>query len=182
MQILITGHHIDLGDSLRAYAQKALQEKADKYFPQAVRADVKVLKENASIKTEIALQPFEGLTIRTTALTGDAYSSFDAAMAKLAKQMNRYKGKLLDHKPLPTEMAPLAIIDADEEKEVADAPLIIADMTMEIPTCTVGQAVMQMDLSGVNALMFKNTGTNTYNMIYRRLDGNIGWVNPNKEG
>lgn len=178
MQTLITSHHIDLGDSLRAYADKNINEHVSKYFSEAVRAEVRISKENNTIKTEIIVQPTSGMTIRTTALTGDAYSSFDAALSKLSKQLNRYKGKLLAHKTGKAELVPLAIIESDEEKEVPDSPIIIADLTTELPTCSVSQAVMQMDLSGVNALLFKNSSNNTYNMVYRRLDGNIGWVNP----
>jgi len=180
MQTLITSHHIDLGDSLRAYAEKSITEHVSKYFADAVRADVRVSKENNTIKTEVIVQPVAGMTVRGTAVTGDAYSSFDAAVAKLSKQLNRYKNKLVDHKVAAAEQVPMSIIESDEDKEVADAPIIIADMTTELPTCTVSQAVMQMDLAGVNALLFKNASTGTYNMVYRRLDGNIGWVNPQK--
>jgi hypothetical protein len=119
-----------------------------------------------------------------------AYAAFDLAMDHLAKRMRRYKRRLRDHHRAETEsfraaqyiLAPES--DEDAEPIAAngnEAPAVIAEMQTEIPTLTVGEAVMRLDLSGVKAMMFLNRAHGGLNMVYRRNDGNIGWVDPRLE-
>lgn len=179
MQIIITGHQIDLGDSLRSYAEKALETAVSKYFEEAVRADIHIAKEKSAFRTEITVHPATSVLIRAAGSSPDAYASFDAAAEKIARQLRKYKNKLADHKGASSELAHLSVIDAEEEKEeVGDAPVIIAEMETELPLCTVSAAVMRMDLAGLPALLFKNTAHGGLNMVYRRPDGNVGWVDP----
>ncbi len=179
MQIIITGQQINLGDNFRDYAEKALDTAVSKYFEEAVSADIKISKEGAEIKAEISVHPKSGALVRSTGFSADAYASFDDAVAKMARQLRKYKNKLTDRKNQVVEMAHMSVIDTkDDAEEAVDAPVIIAEMQTQIPVCTVSAAVMQMDLEGLTALLFKNDATGRFNMVYRRADGNIGWVDP----
>lgn len=179
MQIIITGQQINLGDNLRDYADKALSGAVSKYFEEAVSADIKVAKDGALIKTDIMVRPVSGTVVNATGTAADAYASFDDAVAKISRQLRKYKNKLVGHKAQKVEMVDMSVIDAEKDKEeVADAPIIIAEMQTALPVCTVSEAVMRMDLEGVTALMFKNTAHGGLNMVYRRADGNIGWIDP----
>lgn len=179
MQIIITGQQIDLGNSLRTYIESALEGTVAKYFDDAVSADVRVFKEKNEVKTEITVRPIAGVLVKGSGTSGDPYTSFDEAVSKAARQLRRYKNKMTDHQAVPVEKVAAAVIEVDQAgEEVADAPVIIADMETELPVCTVAGAVMRMDLEGLPALMFRNTAHGGLNMVYRRNDGNIGWIDP----
>ena len=179
MQIQITGQQIDLGSSLRSYIESALEGTISKYFEDAVKADVRIFKERNETVAEITVHPVSGVIVRATGASGDPYAAFDVATNKVARQLRRYKNKMTDYQAEPVEMVAAAVIESDEEKEVVgDAPVIVAEMQAELPVCTVSAAVMKMDLEGLPALMFRNTAHGGLNMVYRRNDGNIGWVDP----
>ena len=178
MQILISGQQINLGDNFRVYAEGALESSVSKYFDEAVSADVRVTREGSEIKTELTVHPKTGAVIRSSASSADAYASLDGAVSRLSRQLRKYKNKLTEHKNI-VEMADMSVIEAvNETEEAVDAPVIIAEMQTEIPVCTVSEAVMRMDLENLPALLFKNTAHGGLNMVYRRSDGNIGWVDP----
>ena len=182
MQILISGQQINLGDNFRIYAEGALDSSVSKYFDEAVSADVRVTREGSEIKTELTVHPKTGAVIRSSASSADAYASLDGAISRLSRQLRKYKNKLTEHKNI-VEMADMSVIEAvNETEESVDAPVIIAEMQTQIPVCTVSEAVMRMDLENLPALMFKNTAHGGLNMVYRRPDGNIGWVDPKTKG
>ncbi len=179
MQTLITGQQLNLGDNYREYAEKALDNTVSKYFEEAVSADVRVAKEGAMVRAEITVHPQSGALIRASGVSSDAYAAFDEAAGKIARQLRKYKNKLVDRKNQVVEVAHMAVIESsDTEEQAGDAPVIIAEMQTNIPVCTVSAAVMQMDLEGLPALLFKNVANGSLNMVYRRSDNNIGWVNP----
>lgn len=179
MQILISGQRINLGDNFRIYAEGALDAAVSKYFDEAVSADIKVTKEGSDIKTEVTVHPKTGALICSSATSADAYASLDGAVSRIARQLRKYKNRIADHKVPVVEMVDMSVIETPAEaEEVADAPIIIAEMQTQLPVCTVSEAVMKMDLEGLSALMFKNTAHGGLNMVYRRADGNIGWVDP----
>ena len=179
MQINITGHQIDLGDSWRTYTTEKVTDIAEKYFPKVVDANIKVSRSGELLKTEITVHPVAGTVIAAEGKAGDAYASVDEALSKMNRQLNKYKKKLVGHKYSSVEMVDMSVIDAEEDKEaVGEAPVIIAEMQTELPLCTVATAVMRMDLAGLPAMMFRNTAHGGLNMVYRRPDGNIGWVDP----
>ena len=178
MQILISGQQINLGDNFRIYAEGALDSSVSKYFDEAVSADVRVTRDGSEIKTELTVHPKTGAVIRSSASSADAYASLDGAVSRLSRQLRKYKNKLTEHKNI-VEMADMSVIEAvNETEDSVDAPVIIAEMQTEIPVCTVSEAVMRMDLESLPALLFKNTAHDGLNMVYRRSDGNIGWVDP----
>lgn len=181
MQILISGQQINLGDNFRVYAEGALDAAVSKYFDEAVSADIKVTKEGSDIKTEVTVHPKTGAIIRSTAISADAYASLDGAVSRISRQLRKYKNRIIDHKVPVIEMVDMSVIEAPAEPEEVDSPIIIAEMQTQLPVCTVSEAVMKMDLEGLSALMFKNTAHGGLNMVYRRSDGNIGWVDPKQK-
>lgn len=179
MQVNISGHQIDLGESWTTYTTEKLTDIAQKYFPNALDATVKVSRSGDMLKAEVVVHPVRGAMIFAEGEAGDAYACIDQALGKMHRQLNKYKNKLVNHKYSTVEMVDMSVIDSEEDKEeVTDAPVIVAEMQTELPLCTVATAVMRMDLSGQNALLFRNTAHGGLNMIYRRADGNIGWVDP----
>lgn len=121
--------------------------------------------------------------IQGSSSNADAYAAFDAANDRIAKQLQRYKKRLTSHKA-SAETVNFAVIEPEKESEEdslpqdESAPVVVAEMQSELPLCTVSGAVMRMDLADVPALMFRNIAHGGLNMVYRRADGNIGWVDP----
>jgi hypothetical protein len=129
----------------------------------------------------------QGLILKGSAIAQDAHAAVDQSAEKIDKQLRRYKRRINAGRTRPT--TPVArkaaytvfvVEETEEEPEVADAPLVIAETRVDVPTATVSDAVMMLDLRNTNALLFKNAGTGVHNMVYRRGDGSIGWVEPAK--
>ena len=178
MQITLTGHQIDLGASWREYADKAISEVVQKYFTNATDATVRVSHEGKTFLTEITTRPASGLTISASASANDAYGALDEAIRKMGVQLKKYKNKMTNRQAEPVQQVAVSVIDAPAEEPIGDAPVIIAEMQADLPTCTVSDAVMHMDLAGVPALLFRNIAHGELSMVYRRADGHIGWVDP----
>jgi ribosomal subunit interface protein len=194
MQIIYHAQHFDMGDALKEYINERMETINDKYFGRAVNINVTMTKETKSLfKTHISLTVGKDIHVSSTASEHDVHISFDSAADKIAKQLRRYKRKLRDHHEqmetaehlkAPEYTLGLSLKDeqlehlTDEEIESQDEPMIIAEMTTNIQTMTVSDAVMRLNLSGNNAMMFRNSKNGGLNMVYRREDGNIGWVDP----
>jgi len=194
MNINIHGQHFDLGDALKTYITDKLETINEKYFGRAINVSVNIDKETKSLfRTHISLTVGKDIQVSATAKTHDVYASFDEAAEKIAKQLRRYKRKLRDHHEqmelaeelrVPEYTLGLSLNDdqvdqlTDEEIESQDEPIIIAEMTTNIQSMSVSDAVMRLNLSGNNAMMFRNSKTGGLNMVYLRQDGNIGWVDP----
>jgi len=185
MEILIKGKQIDLGDSFRTHVEEALSQLIEKYFERAISATVIISKDAHLVKADISVHPKRGLTLQATASQADAYLSFDAASEKIAKQLRRYKRRLNDLKKPKIEnigVAQKVIFQADTGDDIAPEdeynPIVVAEMSQDIPECTVSGAVMRLDLSDLSAMLFRNSSHGRLNMVYRRRDGNIGWVDP----
>lgn len=188
MQLSIHGKQMDLGDSLRAHIEDKLDELNQKYFNRAIEAIVTLAPEgHAFVKTHISIRVGKDIMVMSDAQDTDPYGSFDKASEKVAKQLRRYKKRLRDHHERLEEAqfveAQNYVIapepeEAGEEASHDEAPLVVAEMVTNIQTMSVSEAVMRLDLSGENALMFRNTEHDGLNMVYRKNDGNIGWVDP----
>lgn len=192
MQLTVQGKQLDLGDALRTHVSTKLEDINSKYFNRAIDATVTFAKDgHAFIKTHISIRVGKDIMVISDATEPDAYVAFDAAAEKVAKQLRRYKRRLRDHHQRLDEAPAEEFIEAkdytlsseqDNQPEGEDAhadPLIIADLTTSIQTMSVSEAVMRLDLSSdLPALMFRNAKHNGLNMVYRRSDGNIGWVDP----
>lgn len=187
MQLSIHGKQMDLGDALREHIADKLEDINQKYFNRAIEAIVTLSPEgHAFVKTHISIRVGKDIMVMSDAQETDPYVSFDAACDKVAKQLRRYKKRLRDHHerleeenftPAQNYVLQAEPEDSDEEPET-EAPPVVAEMVTNIQTMSVSEAVMRLDLSGENALLFRNPHHDGLNMVYRRQDGNIGWVDP----
>lgn len=184
MNVTIKGKQIDVGDALRSYVNENLGSEVKKYFPNVIDGQVVFSKDAHLFTADIQLHVGRGLVLQSHGEAGDAHPAFDASLQKLTRQLNRYKKKLVDHhKGEKAEgdiiTAAEHVIENDDDKDIAnDQPMVIAEMQTFIPTLTVSEAVMRLSLGDLPALLFKNSGHGELNMVYRRKDGNCGWVDP----
>jgi ribosomal subunit interface protein len=187
MDIRISGHQMDTGIALQEHAADRLGTIVDKYFDRALSSHVTFGKAPAGAFTcDIITHVMQGLILKAQGSAQDAHVALDDAATKIEKQLRRYKRRLTDrheqadHARGEEEAAyTIFAMEEDEEQEIiADSPLVIAETRVDIPTATVADAVMMMDLRHTTALFFKNAGTGRHNMVYRRADGSIGWVEP----
>ncbi|MEM9842921.1 MAG: ribosome-associated translation inhibitor RaiA [Pseudomonadota bacterium] len=186
MDIRVSGHQMETGAALQEHATDRLNVIVDKYFDRALSSHVTFGKAPAgSFTCDIITHVMQGLIIKAQGQAHDAHVALDNAASKIEKQLRRYKRRLTDRheravQARAEEEAAYTILAADEPEEevVADAPPIIAETSVDVPTGTVADAVMILDLRDTPALFFKNAGTGRHNMVYRRLDGSIGWVEP----
>lgn len=202
MQLSVKGRHVDTGDAFRQYAYDRLSGILDKYFGDAIEASVTLSKDAFLFRAALSIHVGRGLLLQATGEAQDVHPAFDMAADRLAKQLRRYKRRLRDHgrtpataaDVLPAQQYILAPEDVSEEAAAAepegeeslnsDQPLVVAEMQTEVPNLTVGEAVMRMDLADQPALLFQNRAHGGVNMVYRRNDGNIGWIDPlgNRDG
>ncbi len=184
MQIKISGLHIDVGESLRNSVEASLPASVAKYAENPINATVTFSKDHHEIKSECSVHLSTGMIAQATGRGGDAYAAFDQTCERLEKQLRRYKRRLKDHhrkSPIEKIEAAAFVIEAgnDETEEPSDLqPVIIAESSTAIPTLSVGEAVMHMDMADTQLLMFHNEQNSTLNVVYRRDDGNIGWIDP----
>ncbi|SHN62110.1 ribosome hibernation-promoting factor, HPF/YfiA family [Erythrobacter sanguineus] len=187
MDIRVSGHQMDTGSALQEHAADRLGAVVEKYFDKALSSHVTFGKAPGGAFTcDIITHVMQGLMLKAQGQAQDAHFALDDAVAKINKQLRRYKRRLTDHHQQADhsraeEEAAYTIfaVEVDDEEELAaDAPLVIAETRVDIPTASVADAVMMMDLRNTTALFFKNAGTDRHNMVYRRADGSIGWVEP----
>jgi ribosomal subunit interface protein len=187
MDIRISGHQMATGAALQEHAAQRLGTIVEKYFDRALSSQITFGKAPAGAFTcDIVTHVMQGLILKAQGQAQDAHVALDDAAAKIEKQLRRYKRRLIDRHEAANhsraeEEAAYTIFAGQEDEEqevVADAPLVIAETRVDIPTATVADAVMMMDLRNTTALFFKNAGTGRHNMVYRRAEGSIGWVEP----
>ena len=192
MDIRVSGHQIDTGEALRGHVDERLKGIADKYFSRAISAQVTFGKGpyDHSFTCDIVAHVPQGVVLKGHGGAADARASFDQASERIEKQLRRYKRRLKDrHAQSAHAEARADGLDAGytvfapppEEEEAADNPPIVAETRVDIPSASVSDAVMLLDLRNTNALMFRNSGTGSFNMVYRRGDGTIGWVEPQRD-
>jgi len=186
MEISVTGKNMDVGESLTSHVQDLLAPAVTKYFSQAIDASVNFSKAGHGLRADITVHPGpRGLAIQGGGESADAYGAFDGALERISKQLRRYKRRLNDHhKTRDHENILLAqqyVMEPEsdtEEVSVDGQPAIIAEMPTSIESLTVGQAVMRMDLADQPVIMFRNSASGGLNVVYRRPDGNVGWIDP----
>lgn len=185
MKIIVSGKHMSVGESLQTHIEHRIEEGINKYLDRVTSVSVVVAKDAHLFRVDINgnTGTSSGVIIRGSASGGDVYQTFDAAAEKIEKQLRRYKRKLTNHhKQSHADVAFAAqAVTAKkyvlkDEEEVQDAPVVIAEKATEIETLTVSEAVMKMDLAELPALMFFNSANGSLNVVYRRADGNISWV------
>ena len=188
MQYQISGKQIDIGEALQTHVKQELGIIVDKYAERPTDAQVVFSKSGFEHVCEAAVHLSTGLTAQAKASAPDIYAAFDGCAAKMEKQLRRYKRRLKHHhrartEPVETLGAASYILASSDEPDATEPetlqPIIIAEMETKIPSLSVGEAVMQMELAGAPVLVFRNEKRNSgVNIVYRRDDGNIGWIDP----
>ncbi|MCV6592016.1 MAG: ribosome-associated translation inhibitor RaiA [Silicimonas sp.] len=186
MQYQITGKHIDIGESLQTHVKTCVDEVIEKYARRPTDANIVFSKSGHEFVCEIVIHMSSGLTAQAKGHDHEIYAAFEKSCDKIDKQLRRYKRRLKDHqRERPVELSNgasyiLASSDGPDESEPESLqPMIIAEMETKIPSLSVGEAVMQMELAGASVLVFRNEKQGEgVNVVYRRDDGNIGWIDP----
>lgn len=189
MQVQVSGHHLDVGDALRSHVADKLDASVSKYFDKPIDGHVTLTKEGYEVKADCAVHLNSGMRINTQGRAADPYIAFDEAVERMEKRLRRYKRRLKNHAngnkaELPAESFPSFVLEAgDEHTELADdaQPIIIAEGTTSVPRLSVVDAVMHMDLDNSAFKVFRNGATGGLNLVYRRDDGNIGWIDASRD-
>ncbi|MEQ9643601.1 MAG: ribosome-associated translation inhibitor RaiA [Alphaproteobacteria bacterium] len=189
MRIQVTGKQIEIGAPLKQRIEQRLNDGVAKYFGSGIDAHVGFQPDAARVRAECSVHIGRGIHVQAHALADDAAHCFEAACDRLEKQLRRYKRRLRDHHdkaragPAPDDMpeqAPSYVI-APEPEDAAEPegefqPVVVAESTTDIHRLTVGEAVMRLDLSEAPVVVFRNAGNGRPNLVYRRSDGHIGWI------
>jgi len=196
MQVQVTGKHVDVGEALRSRVSTELSSSIGKYFDRdGGGADVVVSREGHAFRVDCAVTLASGQQLTTHGLGGDAHLAFDGAIAKMQKRIRRYKNRLKDHHPQAmarqAETAAYYVLQAPDDAEADDEaldsgsavfpePMIIAETETTLSTMTVSMAVMELDLTESQTIVFRNAAHGGLSVVYRRPDGNIGWIDPER--
>lgn len=198
MQVTVKGKQLDVGDALRGHVTETLTNQVGKYFGNPLEATVVLSRDAHLYKADIQVHVGRGILVQANAEATEPYPAFDEAADKVAKRLRRHKRRLKDHHRSAGAVADEAPMrarkyiiegpaddlegsDGDTSMQGADdghAPVVVAEMETAIDMLTVSEAVMRMDLADLPALMFRNRAHGGLNMVYRRPDGNVGWVDP----
>ncbi|MBI1493853.1 ribosome hibernation-promoting factor, HPF/YfiA family [Halocynthiibacter styelae] len=187
MRYQITGKQIDIGEALQVHVKDGLGVVVEKYAERPTDAQVVFSRNAHEYVCEATVHLSTGLTAQAKAHATEIYAAFDSCCDKMEKQLRRYKRRLKNHhneraQPVEHFGASSYILaggdDTDADEPETLQPMIIAEMETKIPSLSVGEAVMQMELAGAPALVFRNEGHDGVNVVYRRDDGNIGWIDP----
>ncbi|WP_128254986.1 ribosome hibernation-promoting factor, HPF/YfiA family [Falsirhodobacter deserti] len=187
MRYQITGKQIDIGDALQTHVRSELGELIEKYAQRPTDAMIFFSRIAHEYTCEVVMHLSTGLNISANGRASEIYAAFEAARERMDKQVRRYKRRLRDHqreRTTPVEfggassyiLAPSE--EADEPEDHVWQPMIVAETEARVPSITVGEAVMQLELGGQQMLVFRNEGHGGVNVVYRREDGNIGWIDP----
>ena len=186
MQIQITGKNVDIGEAMREQILARLDGDVGKYFDGTASGHVTVMRDGPMFRADCTVRLSSGMTLQAHGQASEAQGAFDNAAERMEKRLRRYKRRLKDHHtkrggPVPVNEAPAYVIASAEDDAIEPeglAPAIIAEETAAIADLTVGEAVMQLDLSDQPFVFFTNAGHGGLNVVYRRPDGNIGWIDP----
>lgn len=190
MDLSITGKQIDIGNSLRNYVQTRMQQSVGRFFDRPVDGSVTFSRDGHEYKTDCSVHLASGLYLHSQARSADIYASFDGAIERMDKRAQRHKTRLRDHNSATrTAIAGHDVreqvfsSDSRTEDDAASTyhPLIVSEGTTQLRKLSVGEAVMQLDLMEAPVLVFFNGAHGGVNVVYRRSDGNIGWIDPQSE-
>jgi ribosomal subunit interface protein len=184
VEVRVAGHQVDTGESLREHAIGRMEEITEKYFSRAIAANVTFGRgPHNDFTCDIVAPVTQGVVLKASNRGAEAQLAFNGAADRIEKQLRRYVKRLREHKtdgeqPYVENAGYTVLAVPQDDDEPSVNPAIIAETRADIPEASVSDAVMLMDLRNTNALMFKNSASGDLNMIYRREDGNIGWVEP----
>ena len=191
MRYQISGKQIDVGEALSTHVKTQLGETLDKYSQRPTDATVIFSRNAHEFICDAVVHLSTGLTVQAKGGAVDIYAAFEQCRERMDKQLRRYKRRLKDHykdrtQPVAFEQAGMYVLAADEDEWEAQEnglqPIIIAEMEARVPTLSVGDAVMQMELAGSPLLVFRNEKHGGVNVVHRREDGNVGWIDPRSLG
>jgi len=192
MQVSVSGKQLDVGDAFRDHIEHTLLAVVDKYFGNALDAHAVLSREAHLYRADVAVHVGHNILVQCHAEADAPYPAFDSAAERIAKRLRRYKRRLRAHHKHQGQRAAsfqaqqyilaAARDDGEDEPAESDKPVIIAELTTAIDSMTVGEAVMRLDLADLPAMLFRNSAHGELNMVYRRPDGNIGWVDPRSGG
>jgi ribosomal subunit interface protein len=183
MSLRVSGKNIDIGDALRQQVEARIADALSKYFNGGYSGHVTVEREGAGFRTECALHLDSGIDLQSTATAGDAYASFDQAAERIEKRLRRYKRRLKDHHAADgmasSNYTVFETPSSDDEIDVEGfSAIVIAEKAITLKQLPVSSAVVDLDLTGAPCVIFRNAANGRINVVYRRADGNIGWVDP----
>lgn len=184
MHVLVSGKQIDVGDALRSHVSERLAAGIGKYFADPIDAHVVFSREGHGYRADCAVHVGHGIKAHSHGDAAEIYASFDAAADRLEKRLRRYKRRLRNHRE---RERPLAVLQAQDyvlapetaqDDEVGEElnSVVVAESQREIHARTVGEAVMEMDLADLPVVLFRNAGNGHLNVVYRRQDGHVGWI------
>lgn len=183
MSVRVSGKHMEIGESFRTRIEDHVTGAVRKYFDGGFSSHVTVEKSGSRFQADCKIHLDTGVVLHATGEAQDPQPAFDAAAERIEKRLRRYKRRLKDHhangQPNPAELAYAVVGAADDDAdEVPEdyAPAIIAESTKQLVTMSVANAVMALDMTDERILMFRNAGNDALNVVYRRNDGNIGWI------
>ena len=187
MRYQISGKHIDIGEALQTHVKAELGEIVEKYAQRPTDAVIVFSKSAHEHVCEAVIHLSTGLNAQASGRSTEIYAAFESCREKMDKQLRRYKRRLRNHhhaRLTPVEFEPSSSYilapseEPDEEQSETPQPVVVAEMETKIPSITVGEAVMQLELSSQRFLVFRNEGHGGVNVVYQRDDGNIGWIDP----
>ncbi len=190
MTIQVTGKNIDIGESLRNYVVDKVRVAIEKYVETEISGHIRIEKERNHFVTNCSTHLRSGLALQSHGEAADPYGSVDAAVERLEKRLRRYKRRLIDrYHEGPGNRSDVSglsatdyVLKAEETEGIEyssdHTPLIVAETATTIRELSVSDAVMEMDLAQVSVLVFRNAGNGHINVVYRRADGNFGWIDP----
>jgi ribosomal subunit interface protein len=187
MRYQISGKQIDIGEALQTHVKAELGEVVEKYAQRPTDCIVVFSRVAHEFHCETVIHLSTGLTAQAKGHAGEIYAAFESCREKMDKQLRRYKRRIRNHHadrkgPVEFDGGAQYILAANDDIEEAEPetlqPVVIAEMEVKVPSITVGEAVMQMELAGQKMLVFRNEGHGGVNVVYRREDGNIGWIDP----
>jgi len=196
MDIRVSGHQVNTGDALRTHVEDRLHAIADKFFSRSLSAHVTFGRgqHGNGFSCDIVAHVMHGVILKGSGQAMEAHPAFDQAADRIETQLRRYMNRLKSrngvHAPAPAletidDNAGYTVFESPRVDEVdgdidGESPVIIAETRVDVPDASVSDAVMMLDLRNTNALLFRNSGTGAFNMVYRRTDGTIGWVEPSR--
>ncbi|WP_426530309.1 ribosome hibernation-promoting factor, HPF/YfiA family [Bradyrhizobium sp. McL0615] len=190
MTLRISGKSISVGEALRSRVSERTDEVLRKYFDGNYSGHITLSKDGFGFRTDCSLHLDSGITLEADSNATDAYASADQALVMIEKRLRRYKSRLKDRSARKTYAANAALADIDAPSYVIEAPaesdeevttyspVIIAEATTSLKRLSVSEAVMELDLTGAACIVFQHGSSGRVNIIYRRADGNVGWVDP----
>ena len=185
MSLRISGKHMDIGESLTTRIEERINDAVQKYFGDGFSGHVTMEKQGSFFLAECTLHLDSGVMLQASARENDPHVSFDRAAERIEKRLRRYKRKVQDRQASPKGVAPLEaaytiMSTPNEDEEVAEdfAPVVVAEGSTSVRTQTVAMAVMQLELMDAPVNVFRNAASGEVNVVYRRSDGNVGWINP----